>query len=90
MVAALLMAEAGCMSMAAESRAPMAACDAGMVQDLIGRRATAELGREALRQSGARALRWIRPGQAITMDFSPDRLNVEVDGQDRVAALRCG
>jgi hypothetical protein len=65
-------------------------CNAAAAQSLAGRTATAELGAEALRLSGARTLRWIRPGDMVTMDYREDRLNVELDAQNRVKALRCG
>ena len=65
-------------------------CDAGGLEDLVGRPATADLGGEALRRSGARTLRWIRPGDAVTMDFRDDRLNIHLDAQHRVERLACG
>lgn len=34
--------------------------------------------------------RIIRPDTAVTMDYSAQRLNVRLDGQDRVVALTCG
>lgn len=34
--------------------------------------------------------RIIRPGQAVTMDFNPARLNVELDARDRVVRVYCG
>jgi hypothetical protein len=34
--------------------------------------------------------RTIFPGMGVTMDFRPDRLNVEVDGNDRIARVYCG
>jgi hypothetical protein len=66
------------------------ACNAGRGQSLVGRQPTTELGAEALRLTGARALRWIRPGDAVTMDYREDRLNIELDANGRVRALRCG
>lgn len=39
---------------------------------------------------GWQSLRVIRPGQAVTMDFSPTRLNVELDGTDRILRMSCG
>ncbi len=36
------------------------------------------------------ALRIIRPGQAVTMDYSATRLNVRVDGADTILSLSCG
>lgn len=66
------------------------ACDATAIQPLIGQEATTDLGAEAMRGSRARTVRWIRPGTAVTMDYRNDRLNIEVDAQNRVTALRCG
>jgi len=65
-------------------------CDAGPAQGLVGQAATTELGAEALRLTGAQRLRWIRPGDAVTMDYREDRLNVHLDAQGRVQRLSCG
>ena len=65
-------------------------CDASGLADLVGRAATSELGGDALRRSGARTLRWIRPGDVVTMDYREDRLNVHLDGQNRVERFNCG
>ncbi len=65
-------------------------CNSAAVQHLQGRERSSEVGSEALRLSGAGGLRWIRPGDAVTMDYREDRLNVELDARGRVAALRCG
>ena len=67
-----------------------AVCNADRAQSLVGRAGTTELGVEAQRLTGARGLRWIQPGQAVTMDFRPDRLNIELDAQNRITAIRCG
>jgi hypothetical protein len=34
--------------------------------------------------------RVIRPGEAVTEDFSPSRLNIRLDAADRVVAVDCG
>ena len=65
-------------------------CNAEAIRDLIGRPASEELGAEALRRSGSRRLRWIRPGDMVTMDYSPERLNVRLDAQNRVESFTCG
>ncbi len=65
-------------------------CRTDGLNDLIGRAATSELGAEAMRRSGAERLRWIRPGDAVTMDYREDRLNVNLDSQNRVESLNCG
>lgn len=65
-------------------------CDADPAQSLVGQVASSGLGARALELTGARSLRWIPPGTAVTMDYRPDRLNIELDAQNRVTALRCG
>jgi hypothetical protein len=39
---------------------------------------------------GRTPIRWIAPGQPITLDFSETRLNVMVDERNKIAAMRCG
>lgn len=63
--------------------------DAGLEQ-FTGRAATQELGAEMLRVSGARTLRWVLPGMAVTMEFSPERLTVHLDSAGRVDRATCG
>ena len=43
-----------------------------------------------LAATGARILRWVPKGGMVTMDFSPDRLTVQLDGANRVETARCG
>ena len=90
-LAAALLATGGCMA-AGEEMVPegMAACDAGAAQALVGQPATAALGARALELTGARALRWIRPGDVVTMDYRTDRLNIVLDASGRVSGLKCG
>ncbi len=38
----------------------------------------------------AERVRVIRPGQAVTKDYWPDRLNVALDAEGRVARIVCG
>ncbi len=65
-------------------------CNADAVQDLIGREPTSELGADALIRSNSRALRWIRPGDAVTMDFRQDRLNINIGANGRIERINCG
>lgn len=79
----------------AEAPAPPTAsgkCTVGdpAMRDLVGRAYTAEVGAELLRRAQAATLRVIRPGDAVTMDFREDRLNVELDAKGAVAAYCCG
>lgn len=74
----------------ATAAAPDAVCDARPAQSAIGQMATAALVEAARQQSGARIARVLRPGQLITKEFNTQRLDLELDGADRVVAVRCG
>lgn len=65
-------------------------CNANAAQGLIGRPADTALGNEAQRLTGARTIRWIRPGDMVTMEYSPSRLNIHLDERHRVSRINCG
>ena len=65
-------------------------CNAAATAGLIGRPASSALGAEALRLSGAGIMRWLRPGEIVTMEFREDRLNIDLDERGRVKRVRCG
>lgn len=56
----------------------------------VGKAGTGALAEEAREAAGAATVRWLRPGQAVTMEFRDDRLNIELNAANRVVALRCG
>lgn len=89
-ITALSIVSACVMTPADVEGVPGGTCEAAAAQRLIGQTANAALGSDALRLTGASSLRWIPPGTAVTMDFRPDRLNIELDAQNRVTAIRCG
>ena len=66
------------------------ACSTATLRELVGRQASAELGSEAMNRSGASRLRWIRPGDIVTMDYSESRLNIHLDAQNKVERFVCG
>jgi hypothetical protein len=45
---------------------------------------------ELQRWTNSRVARVLRPGDAATMDFREDRLNIGVDDGGQIAGLRCG
>ena len=65
-------------------------CDASRARMLVGRTASSEVGAEARRLTGGVTIRWIQPGQAVTMDFRTDRINIELDARNRVTRITCG
>lgn len=64
---------------------PEDACGAPALQGLVGQPLAAF---EALDRKGP--VRVLRPGQPATMDYSPARLNVVLDAQDRIVKVSCG
>ena len=67
-----------------------AVCSNDPLAQFIGQPASQELGARMLAASGARTIRWVPKGGVITMDFSPHRLTVQLDGSNRVETARCG
>ena len=67
-----------------------ALCTADQLVRFKGMPATAELGGEIQRASGARIFRWLPKGTVITMEYNADRVNVVLDEANRVESARCG
>lgn len=65
-------------------------CDATNAQWAVGQAASRATVDKAVTDSGSSTSRVIKPGQAVTMDFREDRLNIEVDDKNVVTAVRCG
>jgi hypothetical protein len=64
---------------------PDSACGAPELQGLVGQPAavlqTMRFGVQ---------VRILRPGDAMTEDYSPARLNIMIDAVERIAEVRCG
>jgi hypothetical protein len=56
----------------------------------VGQPYSEDVAVRARQASGARLARKIEPGRAYTMEFSPDRLNLEVDARGVIRRVRCG
>lgn len=89
---ALVILLAGCAG--AGGVAPRAAvegpCRNEGLDRFVGQSATAGIGAELLKASGARTLRWGAPGMAMTMDFRADRLTASYDEKMVITSARCG
>ncbi|WP_294267477.1 I78 family peptidase inhibitor [uncultured Sphingomonas sp.] len=89
----VLLAVAACTQTPAPATADPASgaqCDATPVQNLIGQPDDPATVDRAKAASGARTVRRYETGSALTMDFRPDRLNVEVDAGGKIVKLSCG
>jgi hypothetical protein len=66
------------------------ACQAEAARMAIGEPATPERIEQIRTQTGSRVVRVLKPGMAITMEFSGDRVNVRVDAQNVILGVTCG
>lgn len=60
-------------------------CGGAQYQNLIG-----EAGTSLERTLILGEVRIIRPGQAVTLDYRPSRLNFEIGASGRIVDIRCG
>ena len=67
-----------------------AVCDDRALGSFVGQVPTKETALKLMGFSRARVLRWVRFGAMVTMDFSPQRLTVQLDPQGRIASTKCG
>lgn len=77
----------GCTMQPGAQRPPAtgARCGAADLESLVGQPETVL----ATMRFGT-VVRVIHPGEAVTEDYSPARLNIEIDGAGRIAGLSCG
>jgi len=66
-------------------RPPAQACGADGLQGLVGQPARVLQTLKFEVQT-----RIIRPGMAVTMDYSENRLNIEIDERNRISRVACG
>ena len=65
-------------------------CNVVLVHRWIGHEVTAKTETEILKDSGADVARLIRPGEAITMDYRTDRINLELNQRGYLVRAYCG
>lgn len=65
-------------------------CDTEAVQGLIGEQGSETVYARAIQESGARSHRALGPTDMATMDFRPDRLNIDLDANGKITGFRCG
>lgn len=65
-------------------------CDTAGTDHFLGQPAASETGVEIMRATHSASLRWVTPGMMVTMEFSPSRVTVRIDPQNRISAINCG
>ena len=87
----VLLALAACASRpATDAVASGGTCNAEPAQSHVGKPATDANVEAAFMASGAKTTRSIKPGQAVTMDYREDRVNIHQDASGNIERISCG
>lgn len=65
-------------------------CDAQPAQNLVGQAFSDSAGADVRDRSGSDVVRVLKPGQVMTLEYNPARVNIIIDGQGKISAIRCG
>lgn len=65
-------------------------CDSAAAQAFAGKPISEALVEQTQRTTGAGNVRVLRPGDAMTMDYDPTRLNLDIDATGVVQRASCG
>ena len=72
------------------AKAPPSACGADKAARFVGKVATPDVRAQTIEAVGHNRIRWIGPDTVVTMDFSEARLNMSLDGNNRITGAKCG
>jgi len=65
-------------------------CQASGLERFVGQQATSDIGADILRTSNAAKIRWVQPGQMVTMEYRADRVTVYLASGNRIDRVNCG
>lgn len=65
-------------------------CDSQRVQNMLGQTFSDSVAQSARNGSGSKSVRVLKPGQVMTMEYDEARLNIILNGNGAIEALRCG
>lgn len=65
-------------------------CQADPGQRFVGQAASEDIVEQARVATGAKTVRVLKPGEAATMDFRDDRLNLHLDDHGVIVTVACG
>ena len=65
-------------------------CDDKAAAAFVGQAISEDVAGRARAAAGARGVRVIRPGMAVTMDYREGRLNLHLDDDGRITRATCG
>jgi len=90
LVVAALAVMSGCVRPAQPPSVARSACDASGVQSYTGRSWRVTLNDELLRAARSQVIRVMWPGEPVTLELHPSRLNVLLDRTNTIQQLYCG
>ncbi len=64
-------------------------CGAGEVAKYVGQEAMPDVRARITADVGHTRIRWVGPDTVVTMDYSPERLNVTLDADDVITGANC-
>ena len=68
----------------------LAQCQADPGQRFVGQAASEDIVEQVRVATGANSVRVLKPGEAATMDFRDDRLNLHLDDHGVIVTVSCG
>lgn len=88
----MLILLAGCSSQpTAEQAAEISgACNVDTIRGVLGQTTNAERIEQVQQQANATTLRVLTPADAATLDYNPQRLNIDIDESEVIIRLTCG
>ena len=86
----LLVALASCQTVPPPPARPASSCGVDRAAAFVGRAAIPAIRAEVAALVGPQTIRWIAPGDVVTMDFNEARLNMMLDASGAIASVRCG
>jgi hypothetical protein len=72
------------------SAGPSGKCSIVRLGKFIGKTLTVDIIHQAMKRAGVTNSRGISPGQAVTMDYREDRLNIYTDAKGNISRFTCG
>ena len=97
LLAAMLLSLTACITQPPAPPSPPApatpglgSCDASKAQFLVGYESGLAIQDQARTRSGAATIRTLKPGQAVTLEYNADRLNLSLDAGGRIVRVTCG
>ncbi|MDQ8034337.1 hypothetical protein CEG14_12915 [Bordetella genomosp. 1] len=65
-------------------------CDAQPAQNMLGTTFSDSVANQVRQRASSDTIRVLKPGQVMTLEYNATRVNIIVDAQGKISAIRCG